>query len=370
MKFSMLKPPLPLLIATLALLPACGNNKFNAQKHSETAVANQYKYTKAKIDIVLFQDNSDSMRTPLAYLRPQMESFLNSLGSRWDVHFVVMPLLQTKNLSARRIVADDCSTITGGYSCLSTAQANVFNSLQDDSGWIRSINSAAGSNDFGLQNIQTNLSQPAMANSGFLRPDAALAVIVFSNGTDISGISYYNRGDGVMLPDYNSATSQNSFNGYYNYLSGLKGGSGLSKFYSVVAQSYQSNCYGGTAWEGVRYKAMSEALLSRSFNLCSAGLGSVLNEIASHLTSVVETYIFNYTVLQNEPIVSSIVVRKNGQVIPQDSQNGWIYEEGFQTKEISYFPTLSNKRSGYFIRMNGTAEYKGSDIITVDYERR
>lgn len=364
---------LPVLAAiAVGILSGCGKpSKFAKQEFNAVNVAGQY--TKPKIDILVVQDNSSSMATPISSLKSQLDSFLSSLDHRWDYHFTVVPLQSVMSLHGKYIVAQNCSEITGG-TCLSASQISYFNNTPSgtDYGWIRTINISAGNTDLGFANIQANLSHSSMTTTGFLRDDAALAVVVVSNGEDVSGVSYHDPdGDGTPEINYNSSTSQNSFNAYKNFLTNLKGGTGLLKFYSVVALNNYSNCYGGSTWRGKRYMDMSIALNSAYYELCSSGsLNNVLGNIASQLNSMIQAYIFNYAVIQEEPIVSSIVVKKNGVTIPQSSVNGWTYEGYRVDAYTSYYPQLSNKKTGYFIRLNGTAEYKGTDVITVDYQRK
>ena len=50
-----------LVLAAMTLLSACGKNTFTKQVESTTALAGQYIYIKPKLDLVVFQDDSDSM---------------------------------------------------------------------------------------------------------------------------------------------------------------------------------------------------------------------------------------------------------------------------------------------------------------------
>jgi hypothetical protein len=269
--------------------------------------------------------------------------------------------------NSKYILAQDCSSVTVG-TCLTSAQSAAFNGSAGDYGWINSIDSSIGNTDLGFQYIYSNMMQSSMQN-GFLRSDAALAVIVLSNGEDVTGVSYKDRGDGVQVLDYNSATSQNSFNSYRAAFQGFKASASLSKFYSVVAQSAYSNCWGGAAWQGKRYQDMSSALNSRSFNICGSGLSNALADIRNHLSSLVTAIEFDAVVMNDKPLVSSIVVKKNGVTIPQGTANGWTYI-GYQANQpTSYSPAAGNNKTGYFLKLNGTARYKGSDQISVDYKR-
>lgn len=359
-------------VVALTLLTACGKTS-SYSKQSQSAVSVAAQYTKPKIDVVLFQDNSSSMVAPNSTIKGQLNSFLSGLSASWDFRFIVLPLQATPALSSKYIMAKDCTGIptgsSGFYYCLDSSQASTFINAPGDYGFINSTNTGTGNTDLGFQTMQSNLNNLSLKS--FARHDAALAVVVVSNGEDVSGISYYDPdGDGTPQIDYNSATSQNSFNSFKNYMSGMIGGTGLLRFYSVVANNSYSNCYGGPAWQGYRYMSMSAALNSPYYELCSNGISSALYDIGAQINAMIQSIVFNYAVIDVEPSVSSIVVKKNGVVIPQGGANGWVYE-GYKTNAYtSYLPQLGNAKTGYFIKLNGTAAYKGTEVITVDFEKK
>ncbi len=404
MKTMLLLKNLPAVLAILAisvLATGCGKQEhFAAQKFSATAVASQY--TRPKIDILFVQDNSDSMRTPLASLKSQLNGFLTSMSKSWDIHFTVVPLQSRLSLDSKYIVAQDCSTISSPY-CLNLSQVSSFNNAPAGTtyAWINAFNTATANTDPGFAMTQANLADPSVASTGFLRPDAALAVVMLTNGNDASGITqsasiqslqcwsngayhpemfpqydYCDRGDGVAIMNPYSQNLANSYNSFKSYITTtLKGGAGLTRFYSVAAENNYSNCYGGPAWQGMRYIQMANDLsgdVGAHYDLCSGGLSSVLANIKFQLDSLVEAYRFNFAVIDDTsaPVESSIVVTKNGVVIPESSTNGWTYA-GFKSNQpISYYPQASNFRSGYMIELHGTAEYKGTDVIHVDFQKQ
>jgi hypothetical protein len=351
-------------------LIACGT-KAKYQKSVYSASATAGVYTKPKIDIVLFQDTSGSMIVPLASLQSQLNDFVSSLDSRWDFHFVVLPLQATKSFASKWLLSSDCSTITGSGTCLRPDQRSYF--VNDTTyGW-EAINSSSNGTDLAFSNMQANLSQATATSTNFIRSDAALAMIVVSNGEDTTGISYpadyYDRGDGLMVPNYSSSGATTSFNNFKNFIQGIKP-AGMRSFYAVVADNNYTNCNGGASWQGKRYMDMAQQVSGSSYNICNSGLSSALSGIKSQLESMIQAYIFAYTVLNAEPVESSIKVFKNGVEVPKSSINGWSYV-GYQVNQpIAISPALSNYRSGYMIKMNGTAQYSGTDLISIDYQKK
>ena len=359
------------------IVSGCGKKStFAKQQFSATAVASQY--TRPKIDVLVVQDNSASMAVPIQSLKGQLESFLNGMDARWDMHFTVMPLQSQMSFASKWILAQDCSEISQG-NCVPMSQKAAFNNAPANTtyAWINTIDQASGNLDEGFKNTKANLSHSSATTTGFLRPDAALAVIMLTNGEDVSNMVFPNdwmdRGDGVLVPNFNSTNAVNSYNDFKNYVTNtLKGGGALTRFYGVVAQNNYSNCYGGPTWQGSRYMNMANDLGGNHYELCSGGLSSVLANISYQLESLVEAYRFNYAVIDpsSAPVVSSISVKKNGVTIPQSNTNGWSYV-GFKSNQpISYYPQPSNFKSGYMVKLNGTAEYKGTDVITVDFQKQ
>jgi hypothetical protein len=358
----------PVAVVAVALfLTACGNTKYAKQTHGGSASANNLTVTtKPKIDIVVFQDNSDSTlrNGPIEVLKPQMYGFLGNLSGQWDYRFTVMPLLTTMPLSYKYVVASDCNGVSGVLGCLSPSQIDTFNRATEDYGWINNV-SFQGGDDRGFANIKANLQNMG----GFLRSDAALAVIVVSNGDDLEGVGLKYDSGGHLYRDYSSSSAQVSFNSYRSYFQTIKGSAGagiLSKFFSVAVPGIGLGCMNG--YSGQRYNQMANDLGGRAYDLCGGQLNSSLDMIKQQLVAITQSIKFDHVVIsERQPVVSSIRVWKNGVEIPQGGPNGWTYV-GYQNRPTSYFPTSGNYRSGYMIQLSGSARFQGSDQITFDFD--
>ena len=86
------------------------------------------------------------------------------------------------------------------------------------------------------------------------------------------------------------------------------------------------------------------------------------------------TEYFGYAVMPREPQVGTIKVEINGKIIDNDSTNGWSYE-GFQPSKNVKVPgptgaptTPELLKSGYFIKLNGSAIITNGDDINVYYK--
>jgi hypothetical protein len=374
----MMKPTnwkaVPALAFAAISLFSCGKQTFQKQDFTSSAVAGQYIYIKPKLDLVIFQDNSDSIATAMGKLKPQLASFVSQLDANWEYRVVVMPLLYQTSYSAKYVLATDCSTVTSAAGC--TSSASAFNGLGGDSGWINSQNSAAGNTDLGFAYMNYNINN--LASSGFLRSDSTKAFMIVSNGEDHTNVSYKTQvGYGSQqFIDYNSSITQNSFNLYLNYFNGLKSSIQLSKMYAVVAAGNYSSCFGGgngdgQTYAGTRYQTMAQDIGGVSYDLCGGGLNNVLNNISTSLKTVVQTVEFNYVVISttSEPDPASIVLKKNGSTLSQSATNGFTYV-GYRSGPTSDSPSVGNNQAGYMVQLHGSAKFLGSDTISIDFQKK
>lgn len=166
--------------------------------------------------------------------------------------------------------------------------------------------------EMGLRMTQVGLTSPTIdpgqANAGFLRPNAALAIIVVTNEDDSS------FGD----TDY-----------YARVFRGLKGkGNENLVSFSVIGGTIPNGCvppgetglYGSNADPAVRYAEVATKTGGIIGSICDASFEQTLIRIAQALNTLKRVF-----PLTLPPITSSITVTVNGVVIPQDPVNGWQY---------------------------------------------
>ena len=85
------------------------------------------------------------------------------------------------------------------------------------------------------------------------------------------------------------------------------------------------------------------------------------------------TEFYGHAVIPSQPEAPSIVVRIRGNNIPQSTTNGWSYEGYRENQNIKVNADGSPNtvsplnRTGYFIKLNGTAIYASGDTIEVFY---
>lgn len=161
---------------------------------------------------------------------------------------------------------------------------------------------------------------PGGANVGFLRPAAALAIIVITDEDDAS----------FGTPDHFARVFRSSKG---------KGNETLVTF-STIAGSTPVGCtppgesiyYGSLADPAFRYASVSTKTGGVVGSICDASFEATLVSIAEALNTL--RRVFPLTL---KPLLSSLTVRVNGAVIPQDPISGWQYR--LETNSIVFLGT-------------------------------
>lgn len=149
---------------------------------------------------------------------------------------------------------------------------------------------------------------PGQPNAGFLRPSAALAIIVVTNEDDSS----------FGTTDY-----------YARVFRGLKGkGNENLLSFSVIGGTIPNGCvppgetglYGSTADPSVRYAEVATKTGGIIGSICDASFEQTLIRIAQALNTLKRVF-----PLTLPPIANSISVTVNGVAVAADLVNGWQY---------------------------------------------
>jgi hypothetical protein len=184
----------------------------------------------------------------------------------------------------------------------------------------------------GLRMTQLALTSPNTdtggPNAGFVRPGAALGVIVLSKSDDES------YGD----TDY-----------YARFLRGVKGaGNENLVTFSTIAGTTPNGCYapgeeifyGGLADPAFRYQSVSQQTGGVIASICQANFETTLVQIADAINTLRRVF-----PLSLKPDPSTISVTVNGQPIPQSVVNGWQYDAATNsiTFDGNYVPPPSSQ---------------------------
>ncbi|OFZ21986.1 MAG: hypothetical protein A2X94_16140 [Bdellovibrionales bacterium GWB1_55_8] len=371
------------LAAVTSALTGCSQQAFVVTNTIQEQKAPGTFMVPAKVDILLAQDDSGSMKEVYEKIAEQMPVFLNGLeGKRWDYHFATIPLAGTRPLdqvTASRHDSNYGSLWIAPYPGATADGAGtlaswLFRPLSQYTGFLSKddLSSSTNGSEPGLQNIYSTLYGAAAREGGFLRPDAMLVVLAVGNGEDTSGIQYCNRGDGYMVAC--AGSKESSFANYKGALLNLKPGNpGMVRFYSAVSPSLQ--CFGRDAYVGNRYMEMATALGGETYDVCSQPVSSILASLDNHLTNTQIQFRTRYLFIEREPNMDTVVVTKyaNGDlnqssIIPQDTENGWTYAGWVDNAATIDWPSEMNRASGYAIELHGSAKLVGDDRATVTFK--
>ncbi len=169
----------------------------------------------------------------------------------------------------------------------------------------------------GLRMMQLALSPPRSttgANAGFLRPGAALAVIVVADDDDAS---YGDAGH------------------YVRFLRAAKGqGNENLVTFSAIVGTTPNGCfppgediyYGGLAEPAFRYTAVATKTGGVVGSICDHSFETTLVEIAKAINTLRRVF-----PLSLKPDAGTLSVRVNGVLIPQDVVSGWQYRADTQS---------------------------------------
>lgn len=369
----------------------CGKQAYVVGNSSEASQAPGTYLIPPKVDILLAEDDTGSMKEAYSQIATQLPNLLSNLDAqRWDYHFAVTPLTTRRPIN--QVAA---SRFDGNWGDLwtrpfpdapqfgpGTVTPYFFRKPFEFSEFLTPSDptSALGGMEPGLDTIRYQLTS-GIQGSGFLRTDALLVVLVAGNGNDTSGITYCTRSDGLVLPCEQvtgTGTQQSSFDSYKNSLLSVKAGdSARLRFYAAVSTANRSSCLGGAAYAGTRYINMASALRGQTYDICTTPIASIIGSLSNLLQSERASYRTRFLLITQQPDPSTITVTKylggNGNqavTIPQDANNGWTYV-GYSSGGVNAidYPLPSNPLPpGYLIELHGDAKLMGQDTAKVDYK--
>ena len=418
------------VLGIAGLAAGCGKQAYVVTGTQSAAQAPGSFTVPAKVDVLLVQDDTGSSIPLYSNISAQLQTFLTNIQTQgWDYHLATIPL--TTYRAVQQVQASQYDPNWGSQwlapypgavmSAIETVSAAAFRTPSEYSDFLTSgqVSSQDNGSEPGLANVAQMLADSSMTSTGFMRPDALLAVVLLSTGDDTSGRNYcsgpYAQTDGYAascdligiamngtnpsipcgeaganpVPYCNNYTS--SLTTYERAIAGAKGygNSAMIKFYSVVSAEHQvtgENCgatngpgTGTNAFAGTRYEATAGYLGGQSYDICTVPIPNALQGIAANLTNT-QLYLYtSYLFMAQQPNPATITVYRNpggntanAVLIPQDPNNGWSFagdvNNVFTTAigSPTATPTL-NQGSGWAVQLHGSGILSGSDTATVNF---
>lgn len=327
-------------VATLALaVGGCGQKTASFSLLSDEATFQQnVSSTNSKMDILWVIDNSGSMAPSQANVANNFRRFLDKFDEKsFDYRMAVTTsdayrsLFDQPQSHSRFRDGTDATSHTGVY-VIEPSTPNLESTFLTN--MVQGIYGHGDERAF--QSIKETLNNPD--NSGFPRPDAFLAVIIVSDEDDFSHDGSTSKGGQY------SYSGIHTVNSYVDFLDGLTGATAETRRskYNVSsiaildtackAQLDPSSAYGLKI--GYRYMELSNKTNGIIGSLCG-DFGTTLSDISNKIIELSTEFFLN-----RDPIVESIVVRVNGELVTRiyDTDpkpwNGYMYHE--ETNSITF----------------------------------
>lgn len=257
-----------------------------------------------KIDVLWVIDNSGSMLTKQQNLANSFDDFMNLFTQKnYDFN---MAIVTTDTYAAP---GGQEGNFQGVPTVISNSTPNFATVFKNNV--VVGATGAADAKGLDAINLALSAAKLAGVNTGFLRSDAHLVVIVLSDADD----------------NDSTATVQET----YDFLKSIKpdtvdSATGRTRqmlsVHAVIDDQTNPGpvlCVGSE--DGVKFRQLANMANGTRMDICannfSAGLANLSEEIASFISQVL---------LKQTPQTDTITVLVNGVVVPQDATNGWTYE--------------------------------------------
>jgi hypothetical protein len=284
------------LLSMVGGLVACAQNVNFGLPDTSNSFSSAVAYNN-KVDIIWVMDNSSSMKQHQATLSQQVPLMVQKLNElKLDYHMAVITSSMGNGGDGGKFV---------GAKFLTNSTANVGAALAG----MLVVGETGGNLERGIDSLLTVLSPSYLngAGKGFLRNDAFLAVIVLSDEDDQSVRTQ------KYVTDFMDSIKAKWLDGTSSW---------NINFIGVLADTPQCRTYNNYSDPGLFYMGLADASNGSKESICSTDYTNAVSNIRRRITQIISDFRLNKL-----PLVSSITVAMNGQPVPQDLENGWIYIE-------------------------------------------
>ncbi|OFZ18142.1 MAG: hypothetical protein A2Z20_06095 [Bdellovibrionales bacterium RBG_16_40_8] len=338
-----------------------------------------FKQTKnnvnAKVDILWVIDNSGSMESSQQNVIDNLNAFIQDFSAKnLDFKMAVtttdayrVEFTGNHNCSKFRdgLLNSNCTTVSGhsysGIRVIDNNTANLSSVFLTNALLTDTAESIYGSADErAFMSLTSALNEPL--NSGFLRSDSFLSVIILSDEDDFSHTK-------SSLNESYTNSNLYSIQHFVDYLDSLTLSTGANRRYNVNAMAiFDESCRSTLSASGfqrkigVRYEQFVDEVNADFETAATKGLKtSLCGDFAIDLKNIASNILTlaNRFTLNRIPKPETIVVAVNGATIPQKDTNplgsgGWVFEQS--TNSILF---IGNN----YIPAAGASIYVGFDPV-------
>lgn len=302
-----------------------GGDSFSILSASEQFPSGSSSTVNNQLDILFVINDQPSMSSFQAALVASMSTFMNTFQTKgFDYKIAVVttsgymadPTLNGYD-SAHEAEADfnDYNgTVHSNVHVITPLDPNIFS--------VFAINAKPNKNTSGQDNrafssLRQALQTTRPINTGFLRPNSFLAVIIVDNQDDFSG---NDRCNGCQNNQRYNAPTLDAISVYTDFLNNLTGTSGAAARYNVSAMAQiNTPCQGSSL--STRIMDLANQTNGVLGDICEADFGPSMAAMADRITLLSTQYR-----LARTPVLSSIRVIIDGVAIPESSTDGWTYD--------------------------------------------
>lgn len=311
-----------LLVSITALwIAGCSSNTQFGVPAQDFSFGQQVTYNN-KVDVLFVIDNSQTMAKHQSAIGSQFSSFIDVLNQKGIDYNIGVTTMDVSSNGAR-------GALLGSVKVINSRTPNLKNQF------LANVNIGETGSDLerGIDGLRRAITSPLVdgANAGFLRADAVLAVVFVTNEDDKSSGSI---SEVIAALDAVKPPFPYGARGWFANLIG------------VLDLNVDCSTSASYTEPGDRYLALVDHSGGTSASICSNNMTSALANVRQRIAELMSEYR-----LGREPIVSTIQVAVNGQLLPNDPVNGWTYVA-----------------DGYIIRFNGTAVPPAGSDIRIAYQ--
>jgi hypothetical protein len=303
-----------------------------------------------QLDILFVINDQPSMSSFQDELVASMATFMNTFQSKgFDYKIAVVttsgymadPTLSGYNPVniAEADFNDFNGTVHSGVHILTPSDPNLFSNFAINA---KPSKNTSGQDNRAFSSFRQALQSTRPVNSGFLRPNSFLAVIIVDNQDDFSGNG---RCNGCNNNQRYNAPTLDPVSVYKDYLDALTGTSGATARYNVSAMAQTvSTCQGSSL--STRIMDLANQTNGVLGDICQADFGPSMSAMADRITLLSTQYY-----LARVPVLASIRVMIDGVLIPESTTDGWTYDSAANS-----------------IQFHGTAIPEQGASIVVNYD--
>jgi len=302
-----------------------GGNSYSLLAGEERFIQENASTFNNKLDILFVVNDQPSMSKFQAELVRSFSSFMSVFSTKgYDFKIAVVttagymadPTLSGYSTShvAEADFNDYNGTVYSGMPVIFPNDPNLFSNFAINA---QPIKNTAGQDGRAFSSFRQALQSTRPRNTGFLRPDAFLAVVLVDNQDDFSGNA---RCVGCNMNQRYNAPTLDPIGTYIHFLDGLTESSGATRRYNVSAMTQSvTPCQAGTLMTRIMdLVTQTNGVIG---DICQADFGPSMAQMSNKI-AMLSTQFY----LDSKPVVSSIVVRVDDVLINQDAANGWTYD--------------------------------------------